>query len=101
MVRAQVPITPPVRGAASGAAGGSVVNLGEGRGQPAIIPGVKLPAVAVRTPAVPVGAGRPQVVPADDLRCQQVIPDEIFIQLRIFVFSVAAHFVIIRLGDAG
>lgn len=100
MVGAQVPITPPVGGAAPGAAGGSAVNLREGRGQPAVVAGVKVPAVSERPPGVPVGAGRPLVVPADDLWRQQVIPDEIFIQLRIFVFSVAAHLAVIRLRHA-
>lgn len=100
MVGAQVTITPPVRGAASGATGGSAVNQRERRGQPAVVAGVKVPAVAERPPVVPVGVGRPLAVPADDFWCQQVIPHEIFIQLRILVFSVAARLVIIRLGGA-
>lgn len=91
MVGAQVPIAPPVRGATPGAAGGSAVDLREGRGQPAVVAGVKVLAVAERPPGVP----------ADSSRCQQVIPDEIFIQLHILVFSVAAHLVIIRLRDSG
>ena len=92
MVGAQVSVTPPVRGAAAGAAGGSAENLREGRGQPAVVSGVKVPAVAER----PQGVRRPLVVPAAHLWSQQVIPDEVFIQLRILVFSVAPHVVIIR-----
>ncbi len=100
MVGAQVPITPPVRGATPGAAGGSALDQREGRGQPAVVSGVKVPAVAERPTGVPAGAGRLLDVPADSFWCQQVIPDEIFIQLHILVFSVAAHLVIIRLRDA-
>lgn len=101
MVGAEVPITPPVRGAAPGPAGGSAVNLREGRGQPAVIAGVKVPAVAERPPVVPVTAGCPLVVPADDVWHQQVIPDEILVQLRILVLSVAAHLAVIQLRDDG
>lgn len=99
MVGAQVPITPPVRGAAAGAAGGSVRNVREGRGQPAIVAGVEVPAVSEGPPAVPLGAVRPLVVPAADSRCQQVIPDEILIQLHILILPVAAHLAVIGLGD--
>ena len=101
MVGAEVPITPPVRGATPGPPGGSAVNLREGRGQPAVIAGVKVPAVAERPSVVPVTAGRPLAVPADDVWHQQVIPDEILVQLRILVLSVAAHLAVIRLGDDG
>lgn len=99
VVGAQVAITPPVRGAAPGAPGRSAVDVREGRGQPAVVAGVKVPAVTERPPGVPpVG---PLVVPAAGLGCQQVIPDEILVELRVLVLSVAALLVVIGLRRGG
>lgn len=103
VVGAQVPITPPVRGAASGAPGRSAVDVREGRGLPAVVAGVKVPAVTERPPGVPsvVPPVGPLAVPAAGLGCQQVIPDEILVELRVLVLSVAALLVVIGLRRGG
>lgn len=95
MVGAQVSIAPPFGGAAPRTPRSSAVNLREGRGQPAVVAGVKVPAVPERPPGVPVGAGRPLVVPDDGFGRQQVAPDKILVQLRVLVLSVAAGLTII------
>lgn len=100
VVGAQVAITPSVRGAAPGAAGRSVLDVREGRGQPAVVAGVKVPAVSDGPEVLLVIAQRPVVVPAADFGRQQVIPDEILIQLGVVVFPVAAHLHFVGAGDA-
>lgn len=100
MVGAQISITPPVRGAAPGAARGSALNLRTGRRQSAVVAGVKVRAESERPPGVPVGAGRPLVVRATDPWCQQVISDKIFIQLHVLIFSVASQLAVVRLRHA-
>lgn len=100
VVGAQVAVTPPVGGAAPGAAGRSVLDVPEGRGQSAVVARVKVPAVSDGPPVLLVGALRPLVVPAADFGCQQVIPDEILIELGVVVFPVAAHLALVGPGDA-
>ena len=98
MVGAEVSITPPVRGAASGAPGGSALNVREGRGHLALVAGVQVPAEAERPSVVPVGA---LAVLVTALRGQQVIPHEILIQLRVLVLLVAVLPVVSRRGRRG
>lgn len=57
--------------------------------------------MAERPPAVPVSAGSLLTVSSRSLWCQQVIPDEIFIQLQILIFPVAAFLVVICTLDDG
>lgn len=83
MVGAQVSVAPPVRGAVARAGPG---GLRQGRGQPAVVPGVKVPAVAER----------PEAVPGHQLGRQQVIPDEIVVELRVVVVSVPSSGLVVR-----
>lgn len=98
MVGAQVSVAPPLGGAAPGAPRSSALNLRQGRGQPAVVTGVQVPAVPERPSGVPVRAGPPLVVPGgggDGFGRQQVVPDEVLVQLRVLVLPVAAGLAVV------